>query len=58
MKITASYIKDGSIKATIDGVKMTVPDDIANRHRAIIAKWEDEGNNIKAYEKTEALTNY
>lgn len=39
----------GSIDATIEGVRMTVPDDLANRHRRMIAQWEAEGNTIPAY---------
>lgn len=43
------YTQTGSIEATIDGVRMTVPDDMANRHRQMIAKWEDAGNVIPPY---------
>ena len=51
MNITsAQYIKnvDGEndiIKATIDGVEMSVPLDPANRHYAAILEWEKEDAN-------------
>ncbi len=44
------YTESGSISATIDGILMTVPDDLSNRHRQMIAEWETEGNTIPAYE--------
>jgi hypothetical protein len=34
----------------IDGKKLLVPDDLENRHRAAIAAWEAQGNEIDAYE--------
>lgn len=40
------YTQTGSIEATIDGVRMTIPDDMANRHRQMIAEWEEAGNTI------------
>lgn len=43
------YTQTGCIEATIDGVRMTVPDDMANRHRQMIAEWEEAGNTISAY---------
>ncbi len=43
------YSETGSIDATIDGVRLTVPDDMANRHRQMIADWENAGNVISAY---------
>lgn len=39
----------GEIDATIDGLRMTVPDDMTNRHRQMIAEWEEAGNTIPAY---------
>jgi len=45
----AKYTEHGSIVAVIDGVEMTVPDDIANRHRVMIAEWEAAGNTIEPY---------
>ncbi|WP_221723996.1 hypothetical protein [Ochrobactrum sp. SFR4] len=45
----AKYTEIGSIIAVIDGQKMTVPDDIGNRHRAMIAEWEAVGNLIEPY---------
>lgn len=44
------YTQTGSIDATIDGSRMTVPDDMANRHRQMIAAWEEDGNTIPAFE--------
>ncbi|MCF7647321.1 hypothetical protein KQ944_18400 [Bacillus subtilis] len=46
---SAKYTKYGSIIAVIDGQEMTVPDDMANRHRIMLAKWEAEGNAIAPY---------
>lgn len=40
----------GSIDATIEGVRVTVPDDMGNRHRQMIAEWEALGNTIPHYE--------
>jgi hypothetical protein len=34
---------------TIDGVKMTVPDDMAIRHRRMLAEWEAAGNTMVSY---------
>jgi|GEM_PF-5980116 len=45
----ARYTASGIIIATIDGVEMSVPDDMANRHRQMIAEWEAEGNTIEPY---------
>lgn len=49
------YTQFGSIDATIDGIRMTVPDDIANRHRQMIAEWEAEGNTIPPYVPPEPI---
>ena len=46
---SARYTETGSILAVIDGLQMTVPDDMANRHRQMIAEWEAEGNAIEPY---------
>lgn len=43
------YTENGSIDATIDGVRMTVPGDMGNRHRQMIAEWEAAGNVIPPY---------
>ena len=43
------YTEHGAIDATIDGLRMTVPNDLGNRHRQMIAEWEAEGNTIPAY---------
>jgi hypothetical protein len=40
-------IGTGSIKATIDGVLMSVPLDPANRHYQEIQEWVAEGNKIE-----------
>jgi hypothetical protein len=34
------YTRGGSIETTIDGARMTVPDDMGNRHRILIDEWE------------------
>lgn len=46
---SAKYARDGSINIVFDGKEMTVPDDMANRHRIILAEWETEGNVIEPY---------
>lgn len=43
------FTENGSIDATIAGVRMTVPNDPSNRHRQMIAEWEAKGNTIPAY---------
>lgn len=53
MITSAKYNEHGSIVATIDGVEMTVPDDMGNRHRAMLAEWEAEGNTITPYSEPE-----
>lgn len=45
----ATYTKDGSIIASIDGLEMTVPDDMDNRHRIMLSEWEAAGNVIESY---------
>lgn len=45
----ARYNVQGFIVANIDGCEMTIPDDMANRHRQMIAEWEAGGNTIAAY---------
>jgi len=43
--------ENDSIIATIDGQKMAVPKDPANRHYATILEWaEEDGNEIQAAE--------
>lgn len=44
------YTQSGSIEATIDGIRVIVPDDMGNRHRQAIAEWEHAGNTIPAFE--------
>jgi hypothetical protein len=40
------YNADGSISISIDGVTMTVPDDMANGHRQMVARWQEAGGVI------------
>lgn len=47
--IIHGYNSQGSIDATIDEVRVTVPDDMANSHRLMIAEWERAGNTIPPY---------
>ena len=49
MITNAKYTEHGSIVAVIDGSEMTVPDDMGNRHRSILAEWEAEENTIEPY---------
>lgn len=49
MITNAQYSKHGTIIAVIGGVEMTVPDDMANRHRVMLAEWEAGGNAIEPY---------
>lgn len=44
------YTQSGSIDATIEGKRLSVPDDLGNRHRRMIAEWEGEGNTIPPFE--------
>ena len=39
--------ENSGIKATIDGIKLCVPLDPANRHYAAILEWVAEGNTIQ-----------
>lgn len=43
------YNEGGSILAIFDDVTITVPDNMANRHRREIAEWEEAGNVIPPY---------
>lgn len=43
------YTQTGFIDATIDGIRMTIPDDMSNRIRQMIAVWEASGNVIPPY---------
>ena len=43
------YTQTGLLLAMIDGQEMTVPDDMENGHRAMIADWEVAGNVIVPY---------
>lgn len=44
------YTESGSIRIELDGIEMLVPDDMANRHRQMIAEWEAGRNTIEPYE--------
>ncbi len=49
---SAQYYNDGfgnigGIMATIDGQKISIPLDPANRHYAAILEWVDDGNTIQ-----------
>ena len=50
MMVVHGFTESGSIDATIEGARWSVPDDPANRHRQMIAEWEALGNTIPAYE--------
>lgn len=43
------YQQDGSIVAIFDGMRFTIPDDIENEKRQMIAAWEEDGNTIAPY---------
>lgn len=43
------FTEAGMIDATIDGVRVIVPNDMANFHRRMIAEWESAGNVIQPY---------
>jgi hypothetical protein len=47
---SAKFTESGTIEAVIDGVKYFIPDDMANRHRQMLAEWEADGNTIEPYE--------
>lgn len=55
MITSATLTATGGILATIDGAEMSVPDDMANRHRQMLAEWEAEGNVIAPPEPPPAL---
>ncbi|MBB3461972.1 hypothetical protein [Rhizobium sp. BK377] len=42
----------GSIACVIDGEELTVPNDMGNRHRQLIAEWEEQGNKIPPFVDT------
>lgn len=59
MITSAKYTELGSIIAVIDGLEMTVPDDMGNRHRVMLAEWEAQGSKIEPYAPpTPILPNY
>ncbi|WP_254799541.1 hypothetical protein [Falsochrobactrum tianjinense] len=47
------YSHEGAILADINGETFSIPDDMGNRHRQLIAEWEASGNVIKPYIETE-----
>ncbi len=54
--ITKAQYSDESnsaISATINGRLLSVPDDMENRHRQVIAEGEAEGNTIEPYVEPE-----
>lgn len=46
----ARYNAQGFVVAIVDGYEMTIPDDMDNRHRRMLADWEAGGNTIAPYE--------
>ena len=46
---SAKFTVSSSILAIIDGHEMTIPDDMENRHRIMLAEWEAAGNAIEPY---------
>jgi hypothetical protein len=51
MNIQAKFLINVSISAIINGAEpITIPDIPSNRHRAMIAEWEAEGNEITPYQ--------
>ena len=46
---SARFTELGSILTIIDGVEVTVPDSMENRHRIMLADWEAAGNIIEPY---------
>ncbi|MEN5106647.1 hypothetical protein [Brucella anthropi] len=46
---SANYTENGSILAVFDGVELSVPDDVENRHRIMLSEWEAAGNVIEPY---------
>lgn len=52
------YTEDGLIHAKIDGVDLFVPNDMGNRHRQMIAQWEDAGGIIAPYAAPAATVEY
>lgn len=46
---SARFTELGSILTIIDGIEVTVPDSMENRHRIMLAEWEDAGNVIAPY---------
>lgn len=47
--IVHGFDENGSIIATIEGLRWVVPNAGTNRHRAMIAEWEAKGNTIPPY---------
>lgn len=49
------YTKSGEIAAIVDGVRATIPDDMTNRHRVMLAEWVAGGGKIAPYTPPPAL---
>lgn len=45
----ACYTRDGSIVVIISGQELIISDNMANRHRQMLAEWVAEGNTIAPY---------
>ncbi len=43
------YTATGTIEIVVEETRYTVPDDPGNRHRQMLAEWEEEGNTIPPY---------
>ncbi|MBB5041919.1 hypothetical protein [Shinella fusca] len=57
--IVHGFNSTGGVEITIDGERWSVPDDLTNRHRQMIAEWEAEGNTIPPYQPpAPSLTDY
>lgn len=54
---SAQFNSGRSIHVTLDdGREIDVPDDMANRHRRMVAEWVDEGNTIAPADPPTPLT--
>jgi hypothetical protein len=52
--IVHGYTRFGFIEATINGLRMTIPEDPTNEHRQMLAAWEEAGNTIPPYTSSTA----
>lgn len=46
-----TYREGQGVDATIDGARMSIPEDPANRHWQMIKEWEAEGNILPPYQE-------